>query len=202
MKSKFLRAVSLAATPVATFLVASTPAASATITFDTSPQYTCGAQVTAGLIFNSGFCLGVWPSNPVSSNGTPALIYGFGSMTIDQFGGGSFHLQSFLAGISWYSAASTAEINYLFDLTGGGTSSGSFTIGQGFQNYTFDVDITHAVFSGLADGYVAVDNVVADFTPAPGVPEPASWAMMIGGMGVVGGAMRRRRSVKTNISFG
>jgi hypothetical protein len=28
----------------------------------------------------------------------------------------------------------------------------------------------------------------------PGVPEPATWAMMIGGLGLIGGAMRRRRS--------
>ena len=34
-------------------------------------------------------------------------------------------------------------------------------------------------------------------TPAA-VPEPASWAMMIGGLGLVGGAMRRR---KTAIAF-
>jgi hypothetical protein len=33
------------------------------------------------------------------------------------------------------------------------------------------------------------------------VPEPASWAMMIAGVGVAGGALRRRRSVKTNVSF-
>ena len=30
-------------------------------------------------------------------------------------------------------------------------------------------------------------------TNVPAVPEPASWAMMIGGMGMVGGMMRRRR---------
>jgi hypothetical protein len=35
----------------------------------------------------------------------------------------------------------------------------------------------------------------------PGVPEPATWAMMIGGIGMVGGAMRRRRSVSTKVSF-
>jgi hypothetical protein len=27
------------------------------------------------------------------------------------------------------------------------------------------------------------------------VPEPASWAMMIGGFGLIGGAMRRRRGL-------
>lgn len=33
------------------------------------------------------------------------------------------------------------------------------------------------------------------------VPEPASWALMVGGFGLVGGALRRRQSVKTNVSF-
>ena len=33
---------------------------------------------------------------------------------------------------------------------------------------------------------------------APAVPEPASWGMMILGMGLVGGAMRRSRAVRTN----
>jgi hypothetical protein len=32
------------------------------------------------------------------------------------------------------------------------------------------------------------------------VPEPATWAMMVGGVGMVGGAMRRRR-VSTKVSF-
>ena len=34
-------------------------------------------------------------------------------------------------------------------------------------------------------------------TALPGVPEPATWAMMIGGIGVSGGALRRR---KANVS--
>jgi hypothetical protein len=35
--------------------------------------------------------------------------------------------------------------------------------------------------------------------PTPGVPEPAAWAMMIGGFGLVGSAMRRR--VRTTVRF-
>lgn len=40
------------------------------------------------------------------------------------------------------------------------------------------------------------------FTPdaAAAVPEPATWAMMIGGFGLVGGAMRRRRHT-TRVTF-
>jgi len=39
-----------------------------------------------------------------------------------------------------------------------------------------------------------------DTAAAGGVPEPASWAMMIGGFGVVGGTLRRRK-VRTTVSF-
>lgn len=36
---------------------------------------------------------------------------------------------------------------------------------------------------------------------ATAVPEPATWAMLIGGFGMVGGAMRRRRKMTTNVSY-
>ncbi len=36
-------------------------------------------------------------------------------------------------------------------------------------------------------------------TPLPAVPEPASWAMMVGGFGLIGGALRYRR--KTTVTF-
>jgi hypothetical protein len=53
----------------------------------------------------------------------------------------------------------------------------------------------------LSGGYAALDNlrIAASDTPGdiPGVgaaPEPASWALMIAGFGLAGGALRRRRS--------
>lgn len=53
------------------------------------------------------------------------------------------------------------------------------------QSYTL-------AFDGLAatDSTVFIDNVSAILTP---VPEPASWAMLIAGFGLVGLASRRRR---------
>jgi len=42
-------------------------------------------------------------------------------------------------------------------------------------------------------------NLWAFKTGTPSVPEPASWAMMVGGFGVVGGALRARR--KATVSF-
>jgi hypothetical protein len=58
-------------------------------------------------------------------------------------------------------------------------------------------------FEDFDDGSVAPDGVwnsgSITFTYTPSgvgaVPEPATWAMMIGGFGVVGGAMRRRQKV-------
>lgn len=42
----------------------------------------------------------------------------------------------------------------------------------------------------------ATDSVIFEIE-SPFVPEPATWAMMIGGFGVIGGAMRRRREAAT-----
>jgi hypothetical protein len=46
-------------------------------------------------------------------------------------------------------------------------------------------------------GSGAPDEVVVPGEPTPAVPEPASWAMMIMGLGVVGGSLRRRRRGST-----
>ncbi|MFD1612577.1 PEPxxWA-CTERM sorting domain-containing protein [Sphingomonas tabacisoli] len=50
-------------------------------------------------------------------------------------------------------------------------------------------------WQGGSDEGWGMDNLVINFTPSgvAGVPEPASWAMMIGGFGLAGMAMRRRR---------
>lgn len=51
-------------------------------------------------------------------------------------------------------------------------------------------------FGGVANQIVFDDITFGSATPGPGgVPEPASWAMMIVGLGLVGAANRRRRVV-------
>ena len=53
-----------------------------------------------------------------------------------------------------------------------------------------------AYFSFLAAGLVT-DGGIVTFTPAGGtaVPEPASWSLLITGLGLVGAVMRKRRRV-------
>ena len=60
-------------------------------------------------------------------------------------------------------------------------------------------------FSVLDDGAPSAFEVsalhgTASLPSAAAVPEPATWAMMLGGFGLVGGAMRRRQ--RARVSFG
>lgn len=45
------------------------------------------------------------------------------------------------------------------------------------------------------------DSTGLQFTVFAGVPEPTTWALMIMGFGMVGGAMRRRAKVRTTVAF-
>lgn len=111
---------------------------------------------------------------------------------------------------------------YGFD-TGNNDLNGPFNaLGFGFQTASIDVSYTGTVATlnilangnsltysydyGFAPGSGLVgfglnrlgtaDNLRFDFTPPAGVPEPASWALLIGGFGLAGGAARvRRRAV-------
>jgi hypothetical protein len=44
-------------------------------------------------------------------------------------------------------------------------------------------------------------NVTFSASLAGAVPEPASWATMIAGVAMAGGALRRRRTIRALISF-
>lgn len=66
------------------------------------------------------------------------------------------------------------------------------TLNSGSHNIAIFYADRHEVGAYLSLSLVSEDIVI---TPTPGVPEPASWAMMIGGFAVAGAVMRRR-SVK------
>ena len=80
-----------------------------------------------------------------------------------------------------------------FGNAGGGNQTGGFT---GF--YRFDADGgLDTVGLNLQGSSGAV--LYSTGTP-PAVPEPISWALMLGGFGMIGGVMRARRN--TEVSFG
>ena len=80
-------------------------------------------------------------------------------------------------------------------------SSGAIMVGTGdvFTHFAFNLTSTNGI--GIQWGPDAfntgIDNVDFSFTPngGGGVPEPATWALMIAGFGLVGASIRRRRLV-------
>jgi hypothetical protein len=95
-----------------------------------------------------------------------------------------------------------STISYTVFFGGGGSLAGSFALPGTFstlKTYSFGAlsDIVKVEFSDNDGAGIVYDNFTFD-AGAGAVPEPASWAMMIGGMAVVGASMRRRR---TQVSF-
>jgi hypothetical protein len=80
----------------------------------------------------------------------------------------------------------------IFDIPGavfvGGEDLTDF-FGLGISPYAFDGELAKD-----ADRFVNYAFREAD-VGGPGIPEPATWALMIGGFGLTGAALRRRRSV-------
>ncbi len=75
----------------------------------------------------------------------------------------------------------------------GGAFNGDQTIGR-YMSYVFDKTVSSVVFGSSGDSF-EFDNI-AVVAAAPGVisavPEPQTWALMIGGFALVGSALRRR----------
>lgn len=84
------------------------------------------------------------------------------------------------------------------DGTNGSSTGGVLAPSAGFQRYSIGFSLQNAgaakFFIGSSTAGNAgplLDNLLVESTSAV-VPEPATWAMMIAGFGLVGGVMRRR----------
>ena len=117
-------------------------------------------------------------------------------------------------------ATGTLELSWLEgsrpDIFGGGykgdqtyevwldsTLLGTFSTasGQDFTARSLTASVTsgssyNLIFHGLSqtDNTAFIDDVSASVTPTGAVPEPATWAMLIMGFGLVGASLRRRET--------
>ncbi len=157
-------------------------------------------------------------------NGNTATPW-FGGSPPQGFGGSQYAFlqnssslqQSFIAQssglltLSWLEAArpvissSAGNQNYTVHLDGTLLGSFSTVSGQAFTARSAAIVPVSAgiaytlTFTGTAagDNTAFIDNISGTIAPAPGVPEPAAWAMLLGGFGLVGAIARRRRAVVT-----
>lgn len=85
----------------------------------------------------------------------------------------------------------------MFAPVGPNESRAPLSYANNFQN------IASVVFTRLENSngpaLFPIDNVTFTLNDVAAVPEPASWAMMIAGFGLVGGAMRRR-SIRASVA--
>ncbi|WP_235890484.1 PEPxxWA-CTERM sorting domain-containing protein [Sandaracinobacter neustonicus] len=100
-----------------------------------------------------------------------------------------------IAGNSWFTDPGFVKAT----VVEGPTTSLLWGYGQTIEKLTPEsssVSYIRATFAGSQQVRGLVGASIAPKPPiVPGVPEPASWAMMIAGFGLVGAISRRRRSV-------
>lgn len=84
------------------------------------------------------------------------------------------------------------------DFSGIGTSGFSFALSTGVTYLAVTTGYDNDDFGAYTLEVTGPGDVIPG-DGGPSVPEPASWAMMLAGMGAIGYAMRHRRSV--NVSF-
>ncbi len=166
------------------------------------------------------------PFTPVPLGSTVSLGQGDTlDLTITFTGGASVSLENdtFIWPLLFSSESATLQTSGTFEFLGASSNVVSgpiaisqqmalFHIGNRLTSGSYRLDTNPISFSGIRQ-IITIDSddlgAVRDYDRiafatdgivglAGGIPEPTTWALMIAGFGMIGGAMRRRR--KTNIS--
>ncbi|HWI84783.1 MAG TPA: PEPxxWA-CTERM sorting domain-containing protein [Sphingomonas sp.] len=210
MKTKFLAALCasaacLAAVPTQASVVYDNGPIDGTITAWTlsAGQTVTDSFTLTGTTTITGFTFGGW-----STAGTQisSVDYGFSSTLGGALTGTS--ALTFGAVVPGTGFGGSYDVR---DYTG---SVAPITLGAGTWYFSLGNSITTNndvgywdINNGPSSAYVGTFDLAGYYGPTGSsaftltggaVPEPASWAMMVGGFGLIGGAMRARR---TNISF-
>lgn len=75
---------------------------------------------------------------------------------------------------------------------GSGTKGGKVNNITSFYKFDAGTEGLDKLFLAFKTASNATVYVTGDVPPPPAVPEPATWALMLGGLGIVGAALRRR----------
>ncbi|HEU4970127.1 PEPxxWA-CTERM sorting domain-containing protein [Sphingomonas sp.] len=146
---------------------------------------------------------GVVPANGSNYNAADKVAFSASGNAVFRFDfGGLATIDSLLANVD-------NNDNYQFRFfDGAGTLLHSVAItgpegsvGYGVETFTRSFAPVSAAYALVTasggDNLYGIGEIRFNGTlAAPGVPEPATWAMMIGGFGLAGGAARRRRTTR------
>ena len=150
------------------------------------------------------------PKNDSVTNDSNGNRLGNGGLEKWVLNNGSWSLAYTLsAGLDLVSNTSASGTTGLFGLAGRLNDDGtvsfyatSYTINDLDTSYLYAITDTLSATSGAGEAFSVIDSAtdskfmgVAFAPDAATVPEPASWAMMVGGFGLLGGMLRRRRVV-------
>jgi hypothetical protein len=158
----------------------------------TAGAYTYTATASTSTFFGAGTVGNPWLSTNLATDSV--LFNGF-SPSVNAIGGNFFGSDInglFLAG--GVTLVATDSLGATSTQTITGATVGSFL---GFVSTGNITGLTLSAVQGAAPLWPTVDNLTLARRPAVGaVPESSTWLMMIAGFGIVGGAMRRRTTVR------
>lgn len=206
---------------VAALLLAGTPALAQTVYSGTGAAATVAATSFAGAIGLStletfdGRTDGELAPTWAYDGGTATLNNGFGVTSSYPYGGGAvsgtrgygaypeggvggnpvFSFSSALSAFGAYFVDLELANSLTFSLSGGGSQAYDLPIGGEGGVTFFGVDFGANTITGVTLNLAFNDAVLIDDVRLAGtvVPEPTTWALLIAGFGLAGGALRRRR---------
>jgi hypothetical protein len=153
--------------------------------------YTYTATASTSTFFGAGTTANPWLSTNFATDSV--LFNGF-SPAVNAIGGNFFGSDVnglFLAGNVTLVATDSLGATSTQTITG--ATTGSFL---GFVSTGNITGLTLSAVQGAAPLWPTADNLVLARRIAGAVPESSTWLMMIAGFGIVGGAMRRRTTVR------
>lgn len=183
-------------------------------TYVYGPYESDGFRLSSSACSSAKTCF-ITPSNTINNiDRTGAALVNFlGSsvISLERIDGGLFTLDSLILASNTNNSSGFGPVTqnalFNFSLSDGTTLTQTRTISStGVANsnlLTFDVG-TISSFSFKpttgTGGFLQFDDITLSPAAVAAVPEPSTWAMMFLGLGLVGGAMRRRRNNRTGRS--
>lgn len=204
-------ALSVSAPAMAVTTIGNTPSGSDISTFGTPDSKTYGQVFTApvtgkitkftfwlnGAVGTITGAIGSWngPATYAAGSGSPTLI----AKTAEQasvFGANSFSLNgNVVAGQRYVAYISTFGTSAAAGTTSMPRGTAAANLNYFVWNNTSDPDN-----NGSWNYFSNLGNAQFEATFG-GVPEPATWAFMILGFGMIGSAMRRKGAVRTKVAY-